>query len=583
MKARLGLALVVSAAFIAPAHAAWSPEPVTVYSTPVPCPLVAAAADGANGAYVVYQRSDAGHAVVAHHLLAAGDLDPIWPADGLALSGFSLNRVTLGAVGDGIGGAYVWWVDGTALYLTRMLPDATVAAGWPAHGKLLGYVFTADVGTPGHRPLVFADGQGGVWLGWLAGRTLASTGRVAHLGPGAVGAGGWPTSGRSFAVSETPEAGGRQTLAFTFAPAPDGGAWVAWGDAPYDETGYQAGSWRLLRVGATGYPLDGWTGEGTPVRALHGEWVTEAQPGYGPYPTQAPVAVASDGADGVYVLLTDVDEWSGATPRLFHLDAAGVPAASWPTAGVVPFASGYGALSGPAECSARLFREAAGGVFALRASFFSEGYVQLDLNRFTSTGTQVSWGHAGPEGFECIVPPVGDTWLADYWPYGCTGPYCSYPSLYVQQTLASGLQGPGFLEYHEAYFGTWYGDIGLAPTDDGGAIFAWSQQIGRTGVFARRFAPGGEVTGVPEIAPPATALRLRFAPGRGVIATPGRVAGGRLRLMDVAGRACAAADVPEGVHEITLEGTATLPSGMYFALHRGATGAIETGKVLVLR
>jgi hypothetical protein len=130
---------------------------------------------------------------------------------------------------------------------------------------------------------------------------------------------------------------------------------------------------------------------------------------------------------------------------------------------------------------------------------------------------------------------------------------------------------------------TWYGDIGLAPTSGAGAIFAWSQVHERQGVFARRFTRAGEVTGVPPGGPVAGALRLRFAPGRGVIATLGSAAGGRIQLLDVAGRVYGGTDVPAGAREVTLEGTAPLATGIYFTRHRGSSGAIETGRVVVVR
>jgi hypothetical protein len=102
-------------------------------------------------------------------------------------------------------------------------------------------------------------------------------------------------------------------------------------------------------------------------------------------------------------------------------------------------------------------------------------------------------------------------------------------------------------------------------------------------VFARRFTQSGEVTAVPPGQPAPGLLRLRFAPGRGVVATLGAVAGGSLRLFDVSGRACGGADVPADAREVTLAGTAPLAPGLYFARHRGDDGTVETGRVLVVR
>ena len=592
MKARTGIALVLGASLLAPAvgHAAWSVDPVTVHATTDACPLVAAASDAQDGAIVVWQQDDAANPgvfrLLASRVLAPGDLDPAWPAGGATVSSATVQRSALGALGDGSGGAYVWWMEDASLYLTRMLSDGAIAPGWLARGKLLGSLFS-----PAFRPLVFADGQGGIWLGWLTGEPLHTAGRIAHLGPNGLGAGGWPNNSRGYAASISSGEGGLATLAFTCAPAPGGSAWIAWGDAVYDGTAYQAGSWRLLHTTATGVPAAGWDAAGLPVRDFHGELLAgtfcpdaSCQP---PYFAASPVAVASDGADGVYLLLSDVTgegEWPRSTPRLFHLDVAGAAVPSWPAGGVVPYASGSdGAVDPGANCSLRLFPEAAGGVFALRPSYFSEGYIDLTLARFTPAATRTEWSRATPNGLECIVPPSGDTYVADYWPIGPQGPYSPIASLNLEQTYASGASGPGFHESHDQTWGTWYGDVGLAPTSGAGAIFTWSQVRERQGVFARRFTSVGEVTGVPAGGPVAGALRLRFAPGRGVVATLGAVTGGRIRLLDVSGRACGGADVPAGAREVTLEGTAPLAPGLYFARHRGADGTIETGRVVAVR
>jgi hypothetical protein len=586
MKARLELALMMSASLLAPAvaRAAWSVDPVTVHATTDACPLVAAASDAQDGAIVVWQQDDAANPgvfrLLAKRVLANGEVDAAWPADGALVSSMeTVNRPALGALGDGSGGAYVWWMEqwSRSLYLTRILPDGTIAPGWLARGKSLG-----SLTTPAHRPLVFPDGQGGIWLGWLNGDPLATTGRISHLGPGGLGAGGWPTGGRGYAAS-SPDEGELQTLAFTFAPAPDGGAWVAWGDAMHDADGYHAGSWRLLRVASTGSVAPGWDAAGLPVRDFHGESLLDTglyyyQPCFPPYFAASPVAVASDGAEGVYLFVSSTT--SADASRLFHLDASGSPVPTWPAVGV---ATRSGGVDAGAEHSLRLFPEAAGGVFALEPAFYDHG-TDLELIRFTPAGTRTTWDQLwDPRGFEAIVPPSGDAYLASCWPTGPTGPYSPYAHIALRQTYASGAEGPGFYEWFDRTGGTtYYGDIGLAPTSGAGAILAWSQVYERQGVFARRFTGAGQVAVEPGVVV-AQALRLRFAPGRGVVATLGRVAEGRIQLHDVTGRACAGTDVPAGAREVTLEGTATLAPGLYFARHRGPGGAIETGRVVIVR
>jgi hypothetical protein len=409
MKARLEIALVLSAALLAPAvgHARWSTDPVAVHATTDECPLVAAAPDAQDGAIVVWQQDGAaGSRLFAKHLLANGDVDAAWPAAGASVCSVAATRDALGAIGDGSGGAYVWWMEDVALYLTRVLPDGTVAAGWPARGKSLGWLLA-----PAFRPLVFADGQGGIWLGWLTGAPLYAAGCIAHLGPDGLGAGGWPDGVCQYAISDQGN-GGLQTLAFSFAPAPDGGAWAAWGDAMHDANGYHAGSWRLVRLVSEGYEAPGWELGSVPVRDFHGELLVNAgagySPSYPPYFATSLVAVASDGAEGAYLFLSDVTEGGATlTPRLFHRDSIGAADPSWPTAGVVPnagnvrrFAVDYGG-----DHSLRLFPEAAGGVFA---------FDDPTLTRFTPAATQTEWSASIGGGLEFIVPPTGDTYVASY-------------------------------------------------------------------------------------------------------------------------------------------------------------------------
>jgi hypothetical protein len=480
MKARLKIALILSAVLLTPVvgQARWSAEPVTVHATMDGCPLVAAASDAQDGAIVVWHESDAlGPHLKAQHLLANGDLDDRWPAAGVLVSSATVARAGLAAVGDDNGGAYVWWLEGAGLYLTRLTSDGAIAPGWPARGKSLGSVFLST-----SRPLAFADGEGGIWLGWCAldPSHPTSAGRIAHVGPDGLGAGGWPDSARLFASSGAITL---WTLTFSFAPAGDGGAWMAWGDASYDYATdtFGAGQWRLLRTTGTGETAPGWTASGLVLGIFHGEWL---RGGWGwPFVAQSAVAVAPDGTDGVYLLRLEVTSAESSTPKLYHLDSTGNPVLSWPASGVTPFALGLGLnYDYPAECSLRLFPEVGGGVFTLRPSYYSESGVDLNLSRVTPTGTQTWWCQAMshgigsfPAGFECTVSPAGDTYFASYEP--CS-PYVKYATpafLELDQVYASGGSGPGCYEVHPEPVTCWYGDIGLAPTSDAGAIFVWSQ------------------------------------------------------------------------------------------------------------
>ena len=124
-----------------------------------------------------------------------------------------------------------------------------------------------------------------------------------------------------------------------------------------------------------------------------------------------------------------------------------------------------------------------------------------------------------------------------------------------------------------------YRDVGVASTEDGGAIFAWSQVLGRQGVFAVRVGHDGLVTSVPP-APTALVMRISFTPGLGVqvAGATGRVT---LRLHDLTGREVARGESADA-GEWTVPGTAELPSGMYFA-KAVADGREKRAKVIVIR
>jgi hypothetical protein len=493
MQVRLGIALILGAAFLAPAvgRAAWSANPVTVHATTDHCPLVAAASDAQNGAIVVWQQNSGSlRPFLAKHLLASGDVDPAWPAAGASVTTATGGGGALGALSDDSGGAYVWWLEGPSFYLTHMLTNGTIASGWPARGKLMGSLFVSEFGTVPSRPQVFPDGQGGVWAGWLSGARLATLGRIYHLGPDGLGAGGWPTTGRAYAVSGSPDLGLPQTLGFAYAPAPDGGAWVAWVDAPYDSA-FHAGSCRLLRVNSSSNVVSGWPGLGKIVSTFHGELLSGSYYEPSPYYGECPVAVASDGAAGAYLLRYDVyvDSYYGTVchPLLARFDSIGARPPSWPSDRGTHVSGFESSMDHGPECSLRLFPEEGGGVFMLRPSYFSEGGSSLTLTRFTPTGSQTAWASSGTCGFECIVSPNGETWLADYWPVGRQGPFSPSAELALMHTRSSGQEGPGYWEYHDVQFGTWYGDIGLAPAQENDAIFVWSQETERFGIFAQIF------------------------------------------------------------------------------------------------
>jgi hypothetical protein len=175
-------------------------------------------------------------------------------------------------------------------------------------------------------------------------------------------------------------------------------------------------------------------------------------------------------------------------------------------------------------------------------------------------------------GHEVVTKGDGGVFVADFKP---TGPYQPYDwSAFIRVDQSNAPPGwVGFSEYHEEHVLDWYGDIALAPAGSDGVVFFWSQHRDRFGLFARRFTTSGQVTTIQT-----TAVELgddtrhslgpvRFVRGTGVVA---RVAPAdtpaQLELYDLGGRRIASRtiDDPGSGPEITLPGTASLASGLYF-------------------
>ena len=189
---------------------------------------------------------------------------------------------------------------------------------------------------------------------------------------------------------------------------------------------------------------------------------------------------------------------------------------------------------------------------------------------------------ADQSGLEYAPRGDGGMYIAAFKPSGAAGPYEADAYILVAQSGG----GASFFESKTSYSAIRYGDVGLASTGDGGAIFAWSQLIDRQGVFALRLNPAGVVTGVPPTAingPPT--LRMRFVPGIGVRALISSVPAGReeLSLHDVTGRVVARTSIADAVGgDWVFPGTERLANGIYFA--RGVSGGVKLhARVTVVR
>ncbi len=569
-KAVAAFALVAAGA--TNAAAGWNADPVEVHATSALVPLVASVDDGNNGALIVWQETTpTGGLLRAKHVLATGDIDPatLTPT---AVSSLDRVRNSLGAVSDGSGGAYVWWTENTLVMMTHVGANGLVTAGWAAGGRNLG-----DVYSPLHRPSVVADGSGGVYVGWLfsAGFPIgAASIRAQHLGVNGAAAGGWPAGGRSFGLLGS----NPSVVSFSLAPASDGGLWLGWQTKEIPIVGFSApGVERVIRLTPAGVPASGWTSSGVElaVYAPLDPVITSGQF----------IALAPDGADGVFVAdgLGQHEPGGGVTIHhsLRHLDASGASFGAWDPAGVDAgdtFAPSVFDID--AAASLRALPDGAGGVYVATPYFGSGSTAGMSFARFDAAGADQSAGvGARKDGMESAVLSDGRLFIASFKPSGATGPNEADAYLGVVQS-----SGTLFFETAPSGSATRYGDIGLASTADGGAIFTWSQSIDRQGVYAIRLDPAGAVAGVnPSVG--AASLRLRFVRGQGVLAVPSLPGAGRmaLSLHDLAGRTVSSAELDGAPGAgVAFPGTRDLPGGVYFA--RAHAGGKELhARVVVVR
>src|SRR5262245_16066379 len=123
--------------------------------------------DGAGGTIVVWQDSRAGATdVYAQHILASGQLDPVWPGQGLPVCTAPGDQKSLGLVADGAGGALITWCDSRSgsksqLYAHHFLKSGGLDPAWPHDGRVV-----TPSGDSQSEPVLLSDGRGGAIVVW---------------------------------------------------------------------------------------------------------------------------------------------------------------------------------------------------------------------------------------------------------------------------------------------------------------------------------------------------------------------------------------------------------------------------------
>lgn len=578
--------LVACLLLMVPAHVlAWDGSSRMVEGVTDTPTLVATAHDGGYGAFVAWQVPSTA-AVGANtlrltRLTPEGDRHPAWPAGGLVLGGSAAVRSALRLVPDEAGGVYAWWMQGSALRLTRVLGDGAIAAGWTAGGKSLG-----SLTGPDHRPWVEADGDGGVWVGRFQGiRSTVATPSISigHFGPDGQGAGGWPATMRTVPL---PGAEDEWVHAASFAPAEDGGAWVLTATGHASETGISPGDWRLTRFTSAGQLDPSLPPEGIVLGPFEADQIGFAVPRLGIG------AVVGDGTGGTFVALGRVaavaaGTWSGNAQLQRRLADGSLHAQQPSFSGMGSWYEEAGGACPYVPCawadySVRLLRDAEGELVAAAPQSYTHIGFVLTLTQLNAAGGAVGMiGGASGAGVS-LHPAFGSgfvisTFDPDGPTHGVYDPGYAYVG-YSQTGKSSSYQEETFSPYSPVYTGS---DVASLP--DGGALLVWARAQSPAGLWALRVGATGSPLDVePGTGAVSRGLRL-VRQGAGLRAEWGAGAAGTLTLHDVAGRERARLPVSAGAGAATLAPRDPLLPGVYFARLARADGTFERTRTVVLR
>ena len=263
--------------------------------------------DGSAGVIVVggYPNTDQ---LRVQHVLASGELDSLWPADGLLVCDYGGTRfVSLPIASDGAGGAILTWgvsCDGT-VYSARVqhvLASGGLDPDWPTGGRVLCTL-------PSWPYVIESDGTGGAIAAWGDGRNgtdadiygqhVLATGSVDPV---------WPTDGSPLSTGP-----GYQYPQIRTTMSDDaGGAILVWSNQDtFGERNIYAQ--HVLASGAVAW--------GAPGQQV-------STPGSSLFPS-----IASDHAGGVIVAWEHIRTGFPISLHVHHVLASGALDPAWPTDG----------------------------------------------------------------------------------------------------------------------------------------------------------------------------------------------------------------------------------------------------------
>jgi hypothetical protein len=296
-----------------PAYATWSADGVALSpnSSNYRPSIIS---DGGTGSIVTW-HGGAGSDIFAQRVLASGAPATGWPASGplTVCSATGLQEFPV-AVGDGAGGALIFWQDarnGNNYDVFAQHLDAsgqivsTATSNWGPNGLSI-------VGATGNQysPVVVSDGHGGAIIAWQDGR--AGAGNYDIYAQRVDGDGNllWTLSGVPVCVAANDQ------INPAIIADGAGGAYVAWQD-------YRKGNeydLYLQHLTSTGAVSAGWTADGVVAcRATNSQY----------YP-----ALAADGSGGVYMAWQDFRSGSDNHIYAQHFTSGGSLSTGWTADGI---------------------------------------------------------------------------------------------------------------------------------------------------------------------------------------------------------------------------------------------------------
>lgn len=228
------------------------------------------AADGAGGAIVAWQDNrvlSLAPQVFAQRVLASGVVDPAWPLDGRALCPLTPDQLQPAIVPDGSGGAIVGWSDARAgslrdVYAQHVLSSGEVDPAWPAAGLAVCLADRMQL-----SPAMASDGAGGAFLAWEDERDVLVAGSdiyAHHILASGIADPAWPVQGRALCTATESQ---RDPVLVAEGA---GGAIAAWED--FRDGTPQNPDWNLYaqRVLASGDVDPAWPANGRSLCAANG-------------------------------------------------------------------------------------------------------------------------------------------------------------------------------------------------------------------------------------------------------------------------------------------------------------------------